>query len=223
MKLPTGIATLALLGFASGCSNLHWASELVPAHDADLVVVNANVLTVDDRFPSAQAFAVRGGRITAVGDSTSIRLHAGPKTRVIDAGGRTIAPGFADGHLHNAGGGPGVDLSRVRTLDELLARVADRVKASKPGDIVVSNSDWHEAQLKEQRLPLRRDIDRVAPDNPVVLVRGGNQFIVNSAALARWNIGKDTAVPAGGAAPRYADGELNGELVNNARDRKSVV
>jgi len=222
MKLPMrfpaiGLAALALILFSSGCSNLHWASELVPPQGADLVVVNANVLTVDDRFPKAQAFAVRAGKISAVGDTASIRLHVGPATKIIDAGGRTIAPGFADGHLHNAGGGPGVDLSRVRTMDELLARVADRVKASKPGDIVVSNSDWHEAQLKEQRLPLRRDIDRVAPDNPVVLVRGGNQFIVNSAALARWNIGKDTAAPAGGALPRYADGELNGELVNNAR------
>src|SRR6185503_15856737 len=193
MKLPMrfpaiGLAALALILFSSGCSNLHWASELVPPQGADLVVVNANVLTVDDRFPKAQAFAVRAGKISAVGDTDSIRLHVGPATKIIDAGGRTIAPGFADGHLHNAGGGPGVDLSRVRTMDELLARVADRVKASKPGDIVVSNSDWHEAQLKEHRLPRRRDIDRGAPGNPVVLVRGGNQFIVNSAALARWNI-----------------------------------
>ncbi|MBI3370431.1 MAG: amidohydrolase [Betaproteobacteria bacterium] len=222
MKLPSRalavhLAMLTLILVASGCSNLHWASELVPAHGADLVVLNANVLTVDDRFPTAQGFAVRGGRITAVGDSDSIRRHAGPKTRIIDAGGRTIAPGLADGHLHNAGGGPGVDLSRVRTLEELLARVAERVKVSKPGDLVVSNNDWHEAQLKEQRLPLRRDLDRIAPDNPVVLVRGGHQFIVNSAALTRWKIGKDTAVPAGGAIPRYADGELSGELVNNAR------
>ena len=100
MKLPTGfpafrVATLALAVLANGCSNLHWASELVAAHDPDLVIVNANVLTMDDRFPSAQAFAVRGGRITAVGDSTSIRRHAGPKTKVIDAGGRTVLPGIA--------------------------------------------------------------------------------------------------------------------------------
>jgi predicted amidohydrolase YtcJ len=66
-------------------------------------------------------------------------------------------------------------------------------------------------------LPLRRDLDKVAPDTPVVLVRGGHQFIVNSAALARWRITPSTPVPTGGAMPRYADGELNGELVNNAR------
>lgn len=184
---------------------------------ADLVVVNANVLTVDDRFAKAQAFAVVGGRIAAVGDSASVRRYVGPRTRVIDAEGRTVIPGLADSHLHNAGGGPGVDLSRVRTLDELLAKVAERVALLKPGELAVSNNDWHEAQLKEQQLPLRRDLDRIAPNNPVVLVRGGHQFIVNSAALARWNVTKETAVPAGGAIPRYPDGELNGELVNNAR------
>jgi predicted amidohydrolase YtcJ len=193
----------------SGCASLQ--------SSADLVVLNGKVLTVDERFSTAEAFAVRGGRFVAVGTNHGVRAYIGPSTRVIDAGGRTVAPGFADGHLHNAGGGPGVDLSRVRTLEELLAKVAERVAVSKPGEVVVSNNDWHEAQLKEQRLPLRRDLDKVAPKNPVVLVRGGHQFIVNSAALARWNITPSTSVPAGGSIPRYPDGELNGELVNNAR------
>ena len=193
----------------SGCASLQ--------RPADLVVFNSKVLTVDERFSTAQAFAVRGGKFIAVGTNDAVRGRIGPATQVIDAGGRAVAPGFADGHLHNAGGGPGVDLSRVRTLEELLAKVAERVAMSKPGEVVVSNNDWHEAQLKEQRLPLRRDLDRVAPKNPVVLVRGGHQFIVNSAALARWNITPSTPVPAGGAMPRYPDGELNGELVNNAR------
>jgi hypothetical protein len=205
------LATTLLLTTIFGCSSTP------PPPPADLVVLNGKVLTVDERFSSAQAFAVRGGRFAAVGDNSSIRGHVGPSTRVIDAGGRAVAPGFADGHLHSAGGGPGVDLSRVRTLEELLARVAERVAAVRPGDIVVSNNDWHEAQLKEQRLPLRRDLDRIAPANPVVLVRGGHQFIANSAALARWNITPSTPVPAGGSMPRYPDGELNGELVNNAR------
>src|SRR5688572_5296604 len=180
----------------SGCASLQTP--------ADLVVLNGKVLTVDERFTTAEAFAVRGSRFVAVGTNHGVRDYIGPSTRVIDAGGRAIAPGFADGHLHNAGGGPGVDLSRVRTLDELLARVAERVAVAKPGEIVVSNNDWHEAQLKEQRLPLRRDLDKVAPKNPVVLVRGGHQFIVNSAALARWKITASTPVPAGGAIPRYA-------------------
>lgn len=203
-----GLAPVLLL---AGCAGV--ALE----RPADLVVTNARVLTVDERFSVAEAFAVRDGKFVSVGSAAAVRARVGPATRVIDAGGRTVAPGLADGHLHNAGGGPGVDLSRVRTLDELLARVAERVAAAKPGDLIVSNNDWHEAQLKEQRLPLRRDLDRVAPRNPVVLVRGGHQFIVNSAALERWGITAATPVPAGGAMPRYPDGELNGELVNNAR------
>ena len=106
---------------------------------------------------------------------------------------------------------------RARTLGDVYAAVAARVKQSKPGDVIVSNSDWHEAQLKEQALPLRRDLDKLAPDNPVVLVRGGHEFILNSAALTRWNITKATPEPEGGRITTYADGELNGELVDAAR------
>ena len=146
MKLPlVRFATLALILAVSGCSNLHWASDLVPAHDADLVVVNANVLTVDDRFPSAQAFAVRGGRITAVGDSASIRRHAGPKTRIIDAGGHAVAPGLAAGQL-----GPDQRVSRAEALRPLTIGNArftgeEKIKGSlEPGkvaDFIVLSED----------------------------------------------------------------------------------
>ena len=102
-------------------------------------------------------------------------------------------------------------------MAELLAALDARVKVSKPGELVASNSDWHEAQLREKRLPHRRDLDRVAPDNPVVLVRGGHEFIVNSAAMRRWNITRATPVPPGGEIGHDADGELNGELVDTAR------
>ncbi|MCY4628620.1 MAG: amidohydrolase, partial [Acidobacteria bacterium] len=79
------------------------------------------------------------------------------------------------------------------------------------------NSDWHEGQLREQRLPLRRDLDRAAPGNPVVVVRGGHEYILNSQALERWEITTDTPVPDGGRITRYPDGELNGELVDTAK------
>src|SRR4029450_3856592 len=91
------------------------------------------------------------------------------------------------------------------------------VTASKPGEVIVSNSDWHEAQLKEQRLPLRDDLDKVAPQNPVVLVRGGHEYILNSAALSRSSITPDTPQPSGGRITRYPDGRLNGELVDTAK------
>ncbi len=104
----------------------------------------------------------------------------------------------------------------------MYAAVHKRAEIAMPGEFVVSNSDWHEAQLKEQRLPLRRDLDRVAPANPVVLVRGGHEYILNSAALAKWRIEKGTASPDGGQIIRYADGELNGELMGSARTLVSL-
>ena len=183
----------------------------------DLIYYNAKVVTVDDRFSYAQAVAITGDKFTAVGTNADVRKLSGPATRQIDLKGLTVTPGLTDNHLHNAGGGPGVDLSRARALDDVLGAVAARVKQTKPGDLVVSNSDWHEAQLKEQRLPLRRDLDKVAPNTPVVLVRGGHEFILNSAALAKWNITRTTPEPEGGRITQYPDGELNGELVDTAR------
>ena len=183
----------------------------------DAIYYNAKVVTVDDRFSYAQAVAITADKFTAVGTSADVRKLAGPATRQIDLKGLTVTPGLTDNHLHNAGSGPGVDLSRTRTLDEVLAAVAARVRQSDPGDVVVSNGDWHEAQLKEQRLPLRRDLDKVAPATPVVLVRGGHEFILNSAALAKWGVTKSTPEPAGGRITQYPDGELNGELVDTAR------
>jgi len=183
----------------------------------DTILVNGHVITVDARFSIAQAIAIADGRFTAVGSDAAIRTLAGPATKTIDLHGQTVIPGLADGHLHDAGGGPGVDLSRARSIADVLAAIGARVRASRPGDVVVSNSDWHEAQLKEHRLPYRADLDAVSPDNPVVLVRGGHEYILNSAALGKWNVTKDTPQIAGGRITRGADGELNGELVDRAK------
>lgn len=183
----------------------------------DYVLYNGKIVTVDGAFTIARAIAVHADQVFMVGDDGEVRAYAGPKTKQIDLRGATVIPGLMDGHLHNAGGGPGVDLAKARTIDELLAAVAARARGAAPGEIIVSNSDWHEAQLKEKRLPHRRELDRVAPDHPVVLVRGGHQFILNSAALTRWNISKSTVSPPGGEIGHDADGELNGELVDTAR------
>jgi predicted amidohydrolase YtcJ len=184
---------------------------------ADTIFLNGHIITVDARFSIAQAVAIAGGRFTAVGGDAAIRKLAGPNTTIIDLHGQTVIPGLADDHLHDAGGGPGVDLSRARSIPGVLEAVAARVKTSRPGDVIVTNSDWHEAQLKEHRLPYRRDLDAVSPDNPVVVVRGGHEYILNSAALKKWNITKDTPQRAGGRITRDAAGELNGELIDRAK------
>jgi len=183
----------------------------------DTILVNGHIITVDPNASTAQAVAIAGGKFTAVGSDSTIRALAGAGTAVIDLRGRTVIPGLADGHLHDAGGGSGVDLSRARSLADVLAAVRARVEQGRAGDILVSNSDWHEAQLAEHRLPYRADLDTVSPENPVVLVRGGHEYILNSAALRKWNITKETPQIAGGRITRDARGELNGELIDRAK------
>jgi predicted amidohydrolase YtcJ len=188
-----------------------------PPTPADTILVNGHIITVDARFSVVQAVAISGGRFTAAGTDQVIKQLAGPATTTIDLHGQTVIPGLADNHLHDAGGGPGVDLSRARTMADLLAAIAARVRQSRAGELIITNSDWHEAQLEEHRLPLRRDLDTVSPANPVVVVRGGHEYILNSAALKKWNITKETPQEPGGRITRDAQGELNGELVDRAK------
>jgi predicted amidohydrolase YtcJ len=199
---------------ALACGTIAARGQTAPP---DTILVNAHVVTVDTRFSIAQAVAILGGRFTAVGTTEAIAKLAGPATRTIDLHGQTVIPGLADDHLHDAGGGPGVDLSHTRAIADVQAAIAARVRASRPGDVITTNSDWHEAQLREHRLPYRADLDAVSPDNPVVVVRGGHEYILNSAALRKWNITKDTSQPAGGRITRGPGGELNGELIDRAR------
>ena len=208
--MPKQLPILLWIGVTAGLS---FAQTRPP----ETIYVNGKIVTVDSKFSIAQAVAITDGKFQAVGTSAEIRKLAGPNTRVVDLRGHTVVPGLEDSHLHQAGGGPGIDLSGARTLADVYAAIAARVKISKPGDVIVSNGDWHEAQLKEQTLPLRRDLDKVAPDNPLVLVRGGHEYVLNSAALAKWHIDKSTAAPDGGQISRYPNGEPNGELMDRAR------
>jgi predicted amidohydrolase YtcJ len=206
-----------LLRLSAVLAAIFLASQGQPS-SPDLILFNAQVITVDGTFSTAEAVAITGNTFAAVGKSEIVRALASGSTRQIDLKGRTVIPGLMDNHLHGAGGGPGVDLSRARSIADVLAAVATRLHATGPGEIIVSNSDWHEAQLREQRLPLRDDLDKIAPATPVVLVRGGHEYVLNSPALARWNITDQTREPEGGRISRYPDGRLNGELVDRARD-----
>jgi len=202
------------------CFGVMACTTLQPPLDqaaADTVLRSGKIITVDKEFSIREAIAITGGRIVAVGSDAQIAPYVGSNTRVVDLGGRTVIPGLMDGHLHSAGGGPGLDLANARSIADLLAAGERAAQLAHHGELIVSNNDWHEAQLKEKRLPHRTELDRVAPDNPVVLIRGGHEYILNSRALANWNITGETKSPPGGEIGRDRDGALNGELVDNAR------
>ena len=100
----------------------------------------------------------------------------------------------------------------------MFAKISAAAKTATPGQILVSNGDWHEAQLAEQRTPTATELEAAAPGIPLVLVRGGHSYFLNKTALAKWNITTSTPVPAGGAIPKDANGNLTGELVDTARN-----
>lgn len=208
----------SLLAVASACGILvTGCGGSDDVESADAIYINANVVTVDDGSRVAQAFAVKDGKFLSVGSTADIQRHTGAGTQVVDLKGRTVIPGLADGHFHGAGGGPGIDLSKARSLADLFAKVSDAAKSAAPGQILVSNGDWHEAQLSEQRTPTAAELEAAAPGIPVVLVRGGHSYFLNQTALAKWNITTSTPVPPGGAIPKDANGNLTGELVDTAR------
>jgi predicted amidohydrolase YtcJ len=184
---------------------------------ADSVYLNGKVFTANAGNTVVEAFAVTADRFAAVGSTSAMKKLIGPRTRVIDLHGHFVSPGLSDDHFHSEGGGSGIDLSHVRSLAELLTVVANAAASAPAGAIIKSNSDWHEAQLKEQRLPTAKELDQAAPSNPVVLARGGHSYILNDIALKKWNINKDTLAPAGGQISKDAGGELTGELFDNAK------
>ncbi len=208
------IAAIGVFLSLAGCESVENQPSAAPA---DLVLKNGKIITVDNAFSIKQAIAIRNDVITGVGSDDEIARQVGPATKVVDLRGRAVIPGLIDSHLHNAGGGSGVDLSTVRTLGDLLGAVEREAQLAHDGELIVSNPDWHEAQLREKRLPHRKELDQVTPNNPLVLIRGGHEYILNSRALAQWNITRDTKSPAGGEIGRDADGNLNGELVDTAK------
>lgn len=178
-----------------------------------------SVLT-DQELPSG--IAVSEGRVLMVGTAEEVRSLKGAGTRVVELDGRAVLPGLADNHLHTIGGGSGVDLSSARSLEDVRGAIAGRARELPPGSVIVTNSDWHEGQLLEQRLPYKDDLDQAAPLHSVVVVRGGHEYILNSVALERWGVNESAGAVPGGRIGRYADGRLNGELVDRAKDLVSL-
>jgi predicted amidohydrolase YtcJ len=185
----------------------------------DLVLVNAKVYTVDDRMPVAEAFAVKNGRFVAVGSTSDVRNLATPQTEIIDAAGITVTPGFIDTHSHPSGAGVSelvnvnCDLKSIAAIQEAIRK---RVETTPPGGWVVGFK-YDDTKLSEGRPVNKKDLDEVAPRNPVVVGhRGGHTGVYNTKAFELAGITPDTPDPKGGKFYRE-DGELTGLVAERAR------
>ncbi len=191
-----------------------------PAAPADLVVVNARVYTADAARPMAQALAVRGDRLAFVGDAAGALALRGPATRVVDLAGRTVLPGLVDAHGHLLGLGLGlrnVDLTGTRSYAEVVARVAERARATPKGRWIVGRG-WDQNDWGDTRFPTHEALSRAVPDHPVWLERvDGHAALANAAAMRAAGVTNATADPAGGRVERAAGGAPAGVFVDNAQ------
>jgi hypothetical protein len=192
---------------------------------ADLVVRNARVYTGEDSAPKAEAFAVRDGRIVWVGSNDSVARTIAKGTKVYDARGLTVVPGFIDCHLHPEGetllyevlvGNP-FEVEFV-TIDSIVSKLRDRASKIPPGEWV-QGFFYDDTKVKDGRLITRSDLDRASSDHPVVVYhRGGHTSFYNSKAFELAGITRETPNPFGGTFDRDSDGELNGRVTDNAQD-----
>jgi predicted amidohydrolase YtcJ len=188
---------------------------------ADVVFKNGNVYTANDKAPHAQAIAVKADRIVFVGSDSAAQKYVGANTRVIDLHGNTVLPGFTDSHQHLSGVGfreMTLNLEGTASLDDLLAKLKARVDQAKPGEWVTGRG-WIETHWQPPVFPTRWDLDKVAPNNPVILGRAdGHGAVANSAALKIAGVDKNTPNPFGGEVSKdKQSGEPNGMLLDAAQ------
>src|SRR5712692_1661140 len=212
------VTMLSLLGLRI---SVPAAAQTAAREPADLVVLNAKVHTVDKSQPSAEAIAVIGDRIRAVGSSAEIRAWIGPNTRVLDARGKTVLPGFIDAHVHLVEGG--FDLSNVQlkdaaTPEEFTRRIGAFAAKLGKGEWVLGGR-WDHELWPGAHLPTREWIDGVTPENPVWVQRyDGHMGLANTMALKLAGITRDTPDPPGGTIVRDASGNPTGALKDAAVD-----
>jgi predicted amidohydrolase YtcJ len=195
------------------------------AQPADLVLRNGKIVTMNQSVPEAQAIAVRGGKIVAVGSDSDIRKQIGQGTRIIDLHGMLAIPGFIEGHGHFTGVGEfrmGLDLREARTWDDIVAQVARAAKQAKPGEWIVGRG-WHQSKWTQapqpnvEGFPEHASLDQVSPNNPVLLTHAsGHAAFVNGKAMSAAHITGKTPNPAGGEILKDAKGEPTGLLRERA-------
>jgi len=216
-------AVTAALLLATGSAMAQRAAAQGTA-PADMVLLNGKIVTVDDRFSIARAVAIGGERIVYVGTTEEARRRAGPKTRVIDLHGRTVIPGLIDNHAHFMRAAEYWDrevrwdgvTSRRKALEMLRAKVL----TSKPGEWILVLGGWSHEQFADDQRPFTlKELDQIAPDNPVLLQLIDFRIYTNSKGLETLGIDENTPVPPGAQFARDAEGRLNGTLEGAAAVR----
>ena len=185
----------------------------VQAGEADLILVNGKIVTVDDQFRIEQAVAIKGSRIVAVGKNAEVRKQAAAGAKVIDLKGRTVIPGLIDNHSHwiRAAEHDELRFDGVTTRKQALKMLAERLARAKPGQWVVTLGGWSEEQFTDdpRGFPLA-ELDRMAPNNPVAIQAVYNHTYLNTAGLKAAKIDETTADPVNGRIEKDATGKLTG-------------
>lgn len=204
---------------------LLWLAAALAGPPADVVFKNGNVHTLNLRRPRAEAVAVIGRDIVAVGSNADVAPRIGPKTRVIDLGGRTLLPGFADSHAHLLGIGYqrlDVDLMGTTTFADVVDRMAQAARGRSRGEWIRGRG-WHESKWAApppdavRGFPTQAALSAALPDNPAILTRAdGHAVLLNAQALKLSGITRDTPNPEGGEVIHDASGEPTGVLVDRA-------
>ncbi|OGD39592.1 MAG: amidohydrolase [Candidatus Aminicenantes bacterium RBG_19FT_COMBO_58_17] len=218
LSRPTFVVLVVLaVGGLSGC---------VKKQPADLVLTNGKIITLEEIAPTAEALAVAGDRIVAVGTAKKIKPFIGTSTRVIDLQGQTAIPGFIDSHAHFTGVGEArmiLDLTRAKNWDEIVSIVAEAARNAKPGEWIRGRG-WHQEKWDKtpepnvDGLPFHDALSRMTSENPVLLEHAsGHSCLANAKAMELGGITKTTPDPAGGEIVRDARGNPIGAFRETAQ------
>lgn len=193
----SGLILVLITLFSFGCS--------APKGPADLIVTNAHIVTINENRPRAEAIAVKGEYIIAVGTAAQIQKYAGRDTRIIDAKGRLLIPGLNDAHVHFLSGGwslKNLDFRYIRDIGRIQQMVRDRVAEARPGEIIRGRG-WDHELFPGKQWPTKEMLDAVAPEHPVILSRAdGHSVWVNSVVIRQSGINAETPDPDGGTIVR---------------------
>src|SRR5262245_16830351 len=204
-------ATWSLLGSGS------LAARAQESEAPTIILKNAKITTLDPEKQSASAVAITGGRFSAVGDEKDVVKLAGPKTQVIDLGGRRVIPGLMDSHTHPIRGGLNYNMELrwdgVPSLAEAMRMLKEQVKRTPPPQWVRVVGGFTELQFAEKRMPTLKELNETAPDTPVFVLRLYDRALLNRAALRAVGYNKDTKEFPASLIERDKDGEPTGMLI----------